>query len=83
MTEKHPLTKEMLDDIAPWPIKRLPYEYDTMRTVADWQLRKVVEWLHSNLNRGYILAGDCYIDTEDVISSLKEDLRPRYPQEDN
>ena len=45
MTEQHPLTDEMLDSIAPWPINRLPGEYVSMRSVADWQLEQVIKWL--------------------------------------
>lgn len=79
MTEKHPLTKEMLDNIAPWPIKRLPGEYTTMRTVADWQLQQVIEWLYSNINvYDFTLSGcGAPIDVDDIVKGIKEDLRPQ------
>lgn len=44
MTQPHPLTDEVCDSIAPWPIKR-PGEYDCMRTAAEWQLIQVIEFI--------------------------------------
>ena len=40
MTDQHPLTDEIIKEIA-----RFDPDEDDMRAAADWQLEQVVEWL--------------------------------------
>ena len=76
----HPLTDELCDNIAPWPIQRLPGEYVSMRAVADWQLEQCVEELECLLS----IFGTTGVIKEEAIPPLvalfKSNMRP---QEDN
>ena len=79
----HPLTDEMCNSIAPWPIKRLPGEYVSMRAVADWQLEQVIEWLNDNVGM-LILSTESELDTrylesleEEFTQNFKEAMRPQ------
>lgn len=55
MTNQHPLTDEICESFAPSYIKRVPYEYKSMRRAADWQLECDAEWWKIILNRMKIL----------------------------
>ena len=83
MTKQHPLTKEMCDNIAPWPIKRLPGEYTSMRAIADWQLEQVIDWLQNNLDLSMYLMPvwvDQYeINVHRVVADLTKTMRSGRP----
>ena len=79
MTDQHPLTEEMMDQIhGDDPGYSNPYDEDDMRAAADWQLEQVIDWLRNNLNVDYIWADSVPsgIDVEIVITDLKRELRP-------
>ena len=67
----HPLTDEVCDSIAPWPIKR-PGEYDCMRTAAEWQLIQVIQFLEANKD----------LSVETALRFIRPAMRPQQ-QEDN
>jgi len=46
-TREHPLTDEVCDSIAPWPVQD-PGVYDYMRTAAEWQLIQVIEFIDTD-----------------------------------
>ena len=53
MTEQHPLTDEMIENIAPnaqWAgdIGDTIFRHDDMRSAADWQLEQVIRFMEDN-----------------------------------
>jgi hypothetical protein len=61
MTDQHPLTDEIIEEIAHSgyidDYGRYNYAADDMRAAADWQLEQVIEWLRQNLHQ------DVYLET--------------------
>ena len=94
MTNQHPLTDELLQQIGcANPRARLrspsiPRVFDTQAMRAaydkgrDEQLEQVIEWLKDHLE-DYTWAGDPGIHTEGVIIDLKQVMRPTNTQEEN
>ena len=87
MTNQHPLTDEICDEISLRGISiTMPIERSNMREAADWQLEKVMEWLKDHLGvMSYVWADDVTawgIDVESVIVDLKQAMRPT-TQEDS
>ena len=70
MTDQHPLTDEMIEEIAQFepdltePL-RLNRAHD-MRAAADWQLKKVI---------AHILAAEWFVLPECRISELQQEMR--------
>ena len=93
MTDQHPLTDEMCEELSCFYLSNFG---DTgegivqdMRAAADWQLEHVIEWIRENLmkhdfHEGYAyLYDDCsnaQIEVDLVVKDLKKAMRP---QEDN
>ena len=80
MTEQHPLTDEIIEEIA-----RFDPDADDMRAAADWQLKQVVEWLKGNLGSSMylqlvednVLGESCTeVNVGYVIQHLREEMRP-------
>jgi len=83
MTDQHPLTDEICDQIQD---SVHPCDPENMRTAADWQLEQVIEWMEVNLMKhdfyeGYAyLYDDCsqaYIREEELLEDLREAMRPQ------
>ena len=91
MTDQHPLTDEMCENIAPmaqWAgdIGDIVFHHCDMRAAADWQLEQVIECLKSQeafLGSLYYnkTTGVIAIDFESIECSLRQAMRPT--QEDN
>jgi len=77
MTNQHPLTDEICDQIQD---SIHPCDPENMRAVADWQLQQVFEWIESELGRNCYLNPSGYydheVDVEYVLEELKEAMRP-------
>ena len=84
MTDKHPLTDEVIHrELLPIPLPKCFYRENDLRAAADWQLQQVVEWLRSDLDGSCIWAPPGHtVNIESVISDLKKAMRPT-TQEDN
>ena len=80
MTEKHPLTDEIIDTFASTQYDvfeeiggiDLGYDYDDLRSAADWQLEQVIEWVSKF---GWYLFEYPY-QKHEFISELKKAMRP-------
>ena len=88
MTDQHPLTDEMCEEIQLHVFSQS--DEDCMRAAADWQLEQVIEWLATNLDFACYLTSDGYAsdggDQKDVyvvIQDLKKAMRPTTTQENN
>ncbi len=73
MTEQHPLTDRICDQIHD---SFYPCDPGDMRTAADWQLEQVIEWVSKF--GWYLFEHPC--QKHEFISELKKAMRP---QEDN
>ena len=73
MTEQHPLTDEICDQIQD---SVHPCDPADMRAAADWQLEQVIEWIEECSNYDLDFHSEC----RRMIADLKKALRP---QEDN
>ena len=86
MTNQHPLTDEIIEDIL---LNRYWWELepcqDSLRDAADWQLEQCLEWLKVNLmkhdfHEGYAyLYDDCSnaeIEVDKVLEDLRKAMRP-------
>ena len=89
MTNQHPLTDEICDQIQD---SVHPCDPENMRTAADWQLEQVIEWMEVNLMnhdfyKGYAyLYDDCsqaYIREEELLEDLREAMRPTTTTQEN
>lgn len=75
MTDQHPLTDELIDELAakfmsePTGEQVVNRDHD-MRAAADWQLKQCVAWLEGYEPEGW------------AAEQMKKDLRPT-TQEDN
>jgi hypothetical protein len=82
MTEQHPLTDEIIEEIAQFepdltdPL-RLNRTND-MRAATDWQLEQVIDWVSKF--GWYLFEHPC--QKHEFISELKKIMRPQQ-QEDN
>jgi hypothetical protein len=83
MTSQHPLTDEIIEEIAEdvfYYDYSIPIFRCDMRSVADWELGQVIEWLRHNLGSvpldpvGY---SGHEIDVDYVIEDLREAMRPQ------
>ena len=79
MTDKHPLTDEMCEEIQLHAFSQS--DEDCMRGAADWQLKQVTKWLKSN-TADYVGAG-CYFLTESFLDDFKKAMRPTTTQEES
>ena len=73
MTDNHPLTDEV---IHLGLLARVCYSEDDLRTIADWQLEEVIDWLRYNLR--LTPSGNEY-----VIENLREAMRPTTTTQEN
>jgi hypothetical protein len=82
MTDQHPLTDEICDQIQD---SVHPCDPENMRTAADWQLEQVIEWMEANLMnhdfyKGYAYLCDnfpnVYIKEYELLEDLRESMRP-------
>jgi hypothetical protein len=82
MTNQHPLTDEICDQIQD---SVHPCDPENMRTAADWQLEQVIEWMEVNLMnhdfyKGYAYLYDnfpnVYIKEDELLEDLREAMRP-------
>ncbi len=95
MTDRHPLTDEMMDKIhGDEPGYSNPYDEDDMRAAYDLgrdeQLEQVIEWMKANLmnhdsHESYDYLYDdfslAYIKEDELLKDLREAMRPT--QEEN
>jgi len=70
MTEQHPLTDTICDNIQD---SIHPCDPENMRAAADWQLEQCIAWLDDT---------DCD-DPQETAQRLREAMRPTTTQEDN
>ncbi|MCP4777713.1 MAG: hypothetical protein GY880_26125 [Planctomycetaceae bacterium] len=90
MNEQHPLTDEMIEEIAQFepdltdPL-RLNRTND-MRAAANWQLEQVIKWIKSELGHNCYLSPlgyyDHEVDVEYVLEDLEEAMRPEQQQQE-
>jgi hypothetical protein len=89
MTDQHPLTDELIEEIAQFePDLTDPLRYNRtndMRAAADWQLEQVIKWLKGNLGSSLYVEPVGYsgseLDADYVIEDLQKAMRPT--QENN
>jgi hypothetical protein len=79
MTNQHPLTDEICDQIQD---SIHPCDPENMQTAADWQLEQVLEWLNDchayNLeNQLTDLEGFEVNDRQLMINDLRKAMRPQ------
>ena len=75
MTDQHPLTDEMCENIAPmaqWAgdIGDIVFHHCDMRAAADWQLEQVIKWLKEKEYDQYHYGKIIYAD------DLRKAMRP-------
>jgi len=89
MTDQHPLTDEICDQIQD---SVHPCDPENMRTAADWQLEQVIEWMEVNLMnhdfyKGYAYLYDnfpnVYIKEDELLEDLREAMRPTTTTQEN
>jgi hypothetical protein len=89
MTNQHPLTDEICDQIQD---SVHPCDPENMRTAADWQLEQVIEWMEVNLMnhdfyKGYAYLYDnfpnVYIKEDELLEDLREAMRPTTTTQEN
>lgn len=74
MTDQHPLTDEICDQIQD---SVHPCDPENMRTAADWQLEQVIDWLKNcNMNHSLSYDGEYRSDRYLVINAFREAMRP-------
>ena len=75
MTDQHPLTDEICDQIQD---SVHPCDPENMRTAADWQLEKVIDWLKTNIE-DYVLEDyySTYFLPEAFFNDFKKAMRPQ------
>jgi hypothetical protein len=75
MTNQHPLTDEICDQIQD---SVHPCDPENMRTAADWQLEQMMEWLDEHLSNysdaPWLGSCESILDLED---HLKKAMRPQ------
>jgi hypothetical protein len=85
MTDQHPLTDELIDELAAEftsePTARQVINRDRdMRAAADWQLEQVIAWLEDNLGSSMYLQlaedNGTEVNVGYVIQHLREEMRP-------
>ena len=75
MTNQHPLTDEICDQIQD---SVHPCDPENMRTAADWQLEQVIDWLKNcNMNHSLSYDGEYRSDRYLVINAFREAMRPQ------
>ena len=75
MTDQHPLTDEICDQIQD---SVHPCDPENMRTAADWQLEQVIDWLKNcNMNHSLSYDGEYRSDRYLVINAFREAMRPQ------
>jgi len=76
MTDQHPLTDEIIEEIAHSgyidDYGRYNYAADDLRAVADWQLEQVLKWLNET-----ILERGCSFEAVNIPEELQEAMRPQ------
>ena len=77
----HPLTDEICDQIQD---SVHPCDPENMRTAADWQLEKVIDWLKTNIE-DYVLEDyySTYFLPEAFFNDFKKAMRPTTQEENN
>jgi len=78
MTDQHPLTSKICEEIAPWPVRH-PAAYDCMRAAADWELERAINWWKIAFNTGSLPS---YL-VDSIIENFKNAMRPTITQESN
>ena len=74
MTDQHPLTDEICDQIQD---SVHPCDPENMRTAADWQLEQVIDWLKNcNMNHSLSYDGEYRSDRYLVVNAFREAMRP-------
>ena len=74
----HPLTDETCNELSIFPIKALDDKYAglmmaDMRSAADWQLERVIEWI----KQGHLYDLEYHTHCLDMIADLKAAMRPQ------
>jgi len=86
MTNQHPLTDEICEEISLRGISiTMPIERNNMREAADWQLGKVIEWLDENLcnyNTGTESCPGFFWPMSRLTVDLERAMRPTNTQEE-
>jgi hypothetical protein len=79
MTDQHPLTDEICEELLPDFIVRPLHTDDitAMRVATDWQLEQVIEWLKEKEYDQYHYNKIIYAD------DLRKAMRPTTTQEEN
>jgi len=85
MTNQHPLTDELLQQIGCSNPRARVFDTQAMRAAydrgRDEQLEQVMKWIEEELpNYAYKIEGSTYLDEDFIYKDLKEAMRP---QEDN
>ncbi len=87
MTDKHPLTDDIIDTLASPQYDdfggdiggvNTGFNYDDLRAAADWQLEQVLKWL----NEITFERGTSY-EAINIPEELAEAMRPTTPTEEN
>ena len=81
MTNKmnHPLTDDIAESIAvtdlqcPFGIGELVFTHADMRSAADWQLERVIEWI----KQGHLYDLEYHTHCLDMIADLRKAMRPQ------
>ena len=68
MTEHHPLTDELAEDIAPYAvwssdIGEVVFTHDDMRRSADWQLEQVIDELNKMIFEENLFFEDSFLSS--------------------
>ena len=88
MTDKHPLTDEVIEEIAHSgyidDYGCYNYAADDLRAAADWQLEQVFEWIKDRMYE-YVYEDYCgpCCDENRLLDDLKKAMRPQQQQENN
>jgi hypothetical protein len=76
MTDQHPLTDDIIADIAHGgyidDYCKYHYVENDLRAAADWQLEQVIEWMKVNLIKHGFHEGYAYL-----YKDLKKAMRPQ------
>ena len=87
MTDKHPLTDDIIDTLASPQYDdfggdiggvNTGFNYDDLRAAADWQLEQALKWL----NEIIFERGTSY-EAINIPEELAEAMRPTTPTEEN
>jgi hypothetical protein len=79
MTDQHPLTDDIIEEISVSYLKNCEGVKSNMRNAADWQLEQVIEWLRcvSLYDYLYLWNDSAEINKDELIADLKKAMRPQ------